>query len=65
MSHWLSPGTDGEGEGPSPGQNVPPDAEEQLPAPLSLLHSEKGGGEQAEQGSQPAERSLDRGHAAG
>lgn len=37
MSHQLSLGRE---ESPALGQNVPPDAGEQLPAPLSFFHPE-------------------------
>lgn len=40
MSHQLSLGRE---ESPALGQNVPPDAGEQLPAPLSLFHAEEAG----------------------
>lgn len=40
MSHQLSLGRE---ESPALGQNVPPDAGEQLPAPLSLFDAEEGG----------------------
>lgn len=40
MNHQLSLGRE---ESPALGQNVPPDAGEQLPAPLSLFHPEEWG----------------------
>lgn len=46
MSHQLSLGRE---ESPALGQNVPPDAREQLPAPLNLFNAEEGGrGERGE-----------------
>lgn len=39
MSHQLSLGRE---ESPALGQNVPPDAGEQLPEPLSLFDAEEG-----------------------
>lgn len=46
------------------GQNVPPDAGEWLPAPVSLLHAEEREEERAwrNRGRNPSERSLEWGH---